>query len=339
SWLEKDRLIDKEGTALVVILNSPGCKAAQSDMGGCSMCGYSNDTSEKIEPQQLIQQMKTALDKFAEKSFQSVKIFTSGSFLDPEEIPLEAQKEILVLLAKIKDVSEIIIETRPEFVNSTALENSKACLSGEQTLELGIGLESSNDYIRLNHINKGFTFKQFREAVSIGQEYDIRIKSYILLKPPFLTEKEAIADAEQSIIDAIKAGSRSISLNPVNIQNGTLVYQLWRAGLYRSPWFWSVRETIQKVFKRLNSEGLEDAVDRILCAPSGAGTIRGVHNCKECNSDFSRDLQDYSLHQDPTLLDQTFCLCYQTWKYMLEYETATRDLSLNRLENLNKTFH
>ena len=332
AWIEDDRLIKNPGKALVIIMSSSGCKWALSEGGGCSMCGYSNDTSEVITADNLIKQIQEVLPKFADKQFQSVKLFNSGSFLDETEIPVKAQDEIISLISAIEQVSEVIVETRPEFVTSVRLQQLKEIL-GDKELELGIGLESSNDYIRINYINKGFLFEDFAAAVKIAVENNVRVKSYLLLKPPFLTEKEAIEDAIQSIIDSIKVGARTISINPVNIQNGTLVYALWKDNLYRSPWFWSLKEVIQKAWQRIAEEGLTEKIDRIVSDPSGAGSRRGIHNGKHCDKNFIKALKKYSQTQNPVELDQPSCHCKLIWEKLVAYEEYSRDSSIKLAEN------
>ena len=97
SWIEKDRLINRTGDALVVILNSSGCSWSLSESGGCSMCGYSNDTIKEVTAENLINQIKGVINsesKIQKKKIESVKLFNSGSFLDQKEIPITAQDEI-----------------------------------------------------------------------------------------------------------------------------------------------------------------------------------------------------------------------------------------------------
>ncbi|MHA1440568.1 MAG: archaeosine biosynthesis radical SAM protein RaSEA [Candidatus Heimdallarchaeota archaeon] len=334
AWVEDDRLITQKGKALVIILNSNGCAWAQSGSGGCSMCGYSNETSENISAKDLIKQVEDVLLKFTKGNYQSVKLFNSGSFLDDNEIPIDAQITIMELLAKLPEVTEIIIETRPEYVTQDKIKQMKKILGKDKELELGIGLESSNDFIRVNNINKGFTFKDFKQAIKIALKNNVRVKSYLLFKPPFLTEKEAINDTVQSAIDSIIAGARSVSINPMNIQSGTLVFQLWRNDLYRSPWFWSLQKVIRKLWKRIGEENLQGKVDRIVTDPSGAGSNKGVHNCRKCNKHFIKAIKNYSLLQDTSVLVEISCKCKETWKELLLIEEATRDSSLNKVESV-----
>lgn len=333
SWIEDDRLLTGKGKSLVIIMNSSGCSWALGAAGGCSMCGYSNDTSLQITGEDLITQVKDSLTKFGDKDFQAIKLFNSGSFLDSNEIPQLAQKEILELIARRENIAEVIVESRPEFVKKEKILELKKFLGEEITLEIGIGLESSNDKIRIDYINKGFLIEDFKKAVKIINENGAQVKSYLLFKPPFITEKAAIEDTIQSIIDSIKIGAQSISINPLNIQNGTLVYNLWKDNLYRPPWFWSLQEVLQNTWQRIEDEGLRDSFNRIVSDPSGAGSRRGIHNCRNCNRQFIKTLKKYTLNQDPTVFYSTKCECHATWEEFLDYEELSQDQSLHLVEN------
>ncbi len=339
SWIEDDRLINGPGKALVIILNSRGCEWGLGAAGGCSMCGYSNETSAiDISSDDLITQAKSSFQKFSTKEFQSVKIFNSGSFLDTNEIPIDAQIEILNMINNFESVSEVIIESRPEFVIQDTLKKTRKSLEKNKQLEIGIGLESSNDLVRINNINKGFLFEDYKRAVKTALAENTRVKTYLLLKPPFLTEKEAIIDTVQSAIDAIKNGSRSISINPLNIQSGTFVYDLWKNGIYRSPWFWTLKAVLLDIWKQINKQNLAQKVDRILSDPSGAGTHRGIHNCSKCNKEFNKAIKEYSINQDYTILNKIVCPCQNLWFELLKQEQASRDFSLQIIENPQNLF-
>jgi radical SAM enzyme (TIGR01210 family) len=124
----------------------------------------------------------------------------------------------------------------------------------------------------------------------------------------------------------------------MNIQSGTLVYMLWKKGIYRSPWFWSLQKIIRSLWKRINIEKLSEKVDRIVSDPSGAGSNKGIHNCRSCNKYFIKTIKQYSLKQDPSLLEQTLCDCKSTWEELLLIEDATQDSSLLHVESIINYF-
>ena len=237
-----------------------------------------------------------------------VKIFTSGSFFNDDEIPKAVQDEILGELAD--KAEKIIIETRPEFVSKDQLDG----LVGKDKIEVAIGLESANDFVLEHSINKGFRAADYEKAAEVLKEMNIPVKTYLLVKPPFLTEKEAIGDAVSSARFASKY-SKTISFNPVNIQNYTIVERLWRNGEYRPPWLWSVVEVLKQ------SSKLGEV--RIMSSPTGGGTRRGAHNCGKCDKEVVGGIEEFSLSQDVSSLEDLECECKEQWRDILGVEGFT----------------
>ena len=320
AWMAEDRLYSGKGKELCAILKTRACTWARSKSGGCTMCGYYNDRGLDDTPgEDIYNQIQSIFKKF-EKELNNpneniaFKIFNSGSFMDPQEIPREIQHQILAEIAAYPSVKEIIIESLPQFITETALNNYKTHLNNKW-LEIGVGLETANDYIRTNIINKPFSWKKFEETVSMVQERGWGIRTYLLFKPPFLSELNAIYDLIFSIQECLKLGVNTISINPTNIQNHTICSQLENENCYRSPWYYSLFMAIKA---SITQEELESC--RIICAPSGQGSPRGIHNCRDrsCNTEARQHLEKFVLEQDlgkiPTHFD---CSCYNEWKHTL----------------------
>ncbi len=295
-WKEKD-FIDKVVDTGVVILPSTGCKHAM-----CVMCGYIYDCPREIKQQEILEEFRKALENLG--NIEYLKIFTSGSFLDKREIKAETIKRIVEEINKRK-IRRVQIESRPEFVTEENLEIFKD-LKAE--LEIGIGLETADDFIRNEIINKGFSFKDFLNAVNMCREHGIKVKAYLLLKPPFLTEKEAIEDVKNSIKKIEKIVDR-VSVNPMNVQKGTLVEVLWKKGEYRPPWLWSVVEVLKMETKAF-----------LMSKPTAGGLIRGAHNCFKCDREVLRAIEKFNLTQDRKVFDEVECVCRDEWRAMLEIE-------------------
>lgn len=279
------------------------------------MCGYVYDcASEPPTLEDYKSQLAKALRKAEKFSEFMVKIFTSGSFLDEQEVPPEARDEILKTLAEDSRVIKVLVETRPNFVTE---ENVQACLSimKNKPFELAFGLETSSDKIRKDSINKGFTFQDFVRAAETAKKYGVTVKAYLMLKPLFLSEKQAMEDIIRSIDDAAPY-SDTISINLCNVQKGTLVEALWEKGQYRPPWLWSIIEILQKA--KAAHPDLP-----LMSDPVGAGSKRGPHNCKECDSEVADSLRTFSLTQNPADLSNSDCSCKELWKKVLEIEDFT----------------
>ena len=282
------------------------------------MCSYLLDGSrEQPSSEQLEEQFARAMSKLdgAEGPL-SVKLYTSGSFLDPEEVQLSARASILARLRNDQRIQQVVIESRPEFVSDENMIQLRNLL-GEREIELGVGLESSSDFIRRICINKGFSTENFRRALETARAHDIGIRAYVLVKPPFLTERDALLDSVKTARDAAAMGVTTVSFNPVNVQKYTLVERMWSKGEYRPPWLWTVLEVL-----RQSRESLPRSVD-IVCDPVAAGKGRGTHNCGKCDDLLTASVRLFSLTQQITDLGGVDCECLPLWRHILEHEDSS----------------
>jgi len=319
-WIKEDRLKNEIGKEFTIILRTKGCGWALSKQGGCSMCGYYLDAITKdISTSQLINQFDYAynnkINEIKQDSYNYVlKIFNSGSFLDENEIPKEVRNHICETVSKVEKFKEVVVESRLEYINSENLEELKENFK-KKHLEIAFGLESVDDYVRNNYINKGALFKDFKSAFKECREKDIDVKVYLLFKPPFLNEQAAIDDCLNSIKTLIDLGVNSISINPTNIQKGTLLELLWFQNRYRPPWYYSLFKCIKTA---VSQEDLKSV--RLLSDPSGAGTKRGIHNClkQECETYAEKKLKNFVLSQNLIELEEKGYICNCRKKYQLQ---------------------
>jgi radical SAM enzyme (TIGR01210 family) len=182
-----------------------------------------------------------------------------------------------------------------------------------------MGLESISDSVRALCINKNFDLDSFKEAVHLGKQFEMGTRAYVLLKPPFLTERDALLDVQRTIKDAIAVGVTTISLNPVNVQKNTLVESLWKKQQYRPPWLWSVVEALR------SAADIAKGQVNVVCDPVAAGKQRGTHNCGICDKSVVSAIRQFSLTQNPQVFEDLSCGCKNQWKYTLSHE----DVSLN----------
>jgi len=305
-WSEKDILNGKIIDTFVIIFRTKGCSWALNS--GCTMCGYFNDSMFKsVSDESILSQFEKAMSSYSNQKF--VKIFTSGSFLDDKEISLKIRKKILERLIKTAD--KISIESRPEYVTDKKLSEIGK-ITKDKIFEIGIGLETASDEIRERNLNKGFNFNEYKKAAALLKKYNFKLKTYVLIKPPFLTEKESIDDAIDTV-EKIKEITDIVSFNPTNVQKNTLVEYLWKRRQYRPPWLFSVVEIL------IESKKIGGNM-QIKCDISGGGSIRGPHNCKGCDRKYLNAIADFSLNQDVKLFKNLTCECKENWLDLLDIE-------------------
>jgi len=307
-WTGKDLLDGKPTPALTIIFQTSGCR-----WNNCTMCGYVYD-SARAPPSHddLMKQFEHAMSRCKDEEF-ILKIFTSGSFLDDSEIGSSTRIEMLSRLRENDRVKKVIAETRPEYVTDEKLSGAREALG--KKFEVAMGLETSNDIIRKDCINKGFSFSDFTRASEVAKKNDVTVKAYLMQKPPFLSEGVAMNDMINSIND-VAPFALTISMNLCNVQKGTLVDEMFERGDYRPPWLWSAVEAL-KVGKESSPETV------IMSDPVGAGSMRGPHNCGKCDDDVAEAIRIFSVTQDTAVFKNLDCDCKELWKKVVEHEDFT----------------
>ncbi len=307
-WKESDMAGDEKVDVMVMIMRTSGCCWAKT--GGCTMCGYREASISQITEDDLNSQVDQALSKYKGEPF--VKIYTSGSFLDEKEIPVPIRERIFKEFA---DCKRLLFESRPEFINEEIVKQIPS------NVTIALGLESSDNQVMEMSINKGFTPEDIKRAGTLIKSAGLSVRTYLLLKPPFMTERKALESAVESAIFA-DPFSDEISVNPLNVQRGTYVERLWKRGEFRSPWIWSLIE----VMIRLNGK----VTSRLMTSPSGGGAQRGVHNCGECDQIALAALEKFSYSQDIKDLVVT-CSCKAKWEtYMVSEELLGSSADIER---------
>ena len=298
AWVEPETLADERVRAFVLILRTRGCYWA--DFKGCSMCGYARDTlGRSATPAELAEQVSRALARYHDEPY--VKVYTSGSFLDDREVDPTSRE--VVVRAFAGRARRLLFETLPEFATEAALVPLRAAFSGE--LEVALGLESTDPVVLSRFVHKNAPPSAYFDAAATVRRLGLRAKAYLLLKPPYLTESESVADVVRSVTEAAPRFD-ALSVNPVHIQGGTVVEWLFRRGRYRPPWLWSVVETLRASADRRGSA-------RLISFPTAGGLPRGPHNCGSCDGRVLAAIEEASLDQRFEVLDGLDCSCRDAW--------------------------
>jgi len=308
SWKGSERYGQELLDCLTIIFKSAGCTWSK-----CRMCSYRNERYGEQSCDALLDHLRAQLgwilDEYNVADFRMVKIFTSGSFFDPAEVP----REFLADIATAFRGKLIVAETRPEYIREEVLRPFIEKIddgSWKMPLYCAVGLETSNDEIREKCIRKGFTFADFKDAARIAHAAGAGVKAYLLHKPLFLTEKEALDDMKTSIRDAAEY-AEIISMNPCTVQRKTELEFYWKRGAYRPPYLWSILTL------------LKESPVHMTCDPLGGGQKRGPHNCGKCDYELVKGIRDYSLNADRELVNallETDCDCKNEWKNVLANE-------------------
>ena len=234
-WKESDMAGGRKVDAMVMIMRTNGCCWVKE--GGCTMCGYREASMHDVTEADLLSQLEQALSRYKGEPF--VKIYTSGSFLDDNEVPPAVRERIFEAFSGCE---RILFESRPEFITEESLAHVP------KTVTVALGLESSDPEVLRTAVHKGFTPADIERAGRLLKSKGLGVRTYLLLKPPFMTEAMAIEDAVRSARFA-DAFSDEISVNPLNVQRATYVERIWKRGEFRPPWIWSLIEVFRQLYR------------------------------------------------------------------------------------------
>lgn len=309
-WNGQDRIADTIQSSVTAIIRSGGCS-----WNRCKICQYRHERFTGLENNELTRLMSAQLKRLEEEitrnNPQIIKLYTSGSFLDPSEVPDSIQNEVIQLVKG----KTLIVESRCNYIHTEKLSEMVETLretNDYADLYIAIGLETTSDTIREKCIDKGLNFSEYQKAVEIIHKSGAKVKTYLLHKPPYLTEGEAHADMIQSIKDIIPL-TDLISMNPCTVQKNTHLEKLWKQQTYRPPYLWSVASILAQV----NSH--------VTCDPIGGGQTRGPHNCGKCDSMILDAIKDYNLNADQDLMKSVMemnCTCKKEWEFIMQNEKS-----------------
>ena len=228
------------------------------------------------------------------------------------EIPVDFQETVL---RDCKEMGkELVVESRTEQMTEKKLAWATSI---NPQFSVAIGLEAYDDEVLRFHVNKGFTIKSWDRAVENLRKFNLRVKTYLMFKPPFMSEGDALIHGAQWIRDVAER-SDEISVNPMNIQKGTVIDRLFRNNEYRPPWLWSLVQLIHDVHPTIHptngGNSSADKVARLIIHPTAGGKVRGAHNCGSCDAEVVAAIERYSVSGEIEELDGLDCHCKSVWE-------------------------
>lgn len=304
---------DTASNRLMIVLKTIGCEYARAT-GGCIICGFMNNAVDEIKEGDIESQLEFALEKTDLEGIGEVDLLTLGSFFNNNEVSGNTRRNLMKIVSKLENVKRVSIESRSEYVEIEKLKECKEIL-GDKILEFGIGLESSNDYIRNKVIKKGLSKRSFEDAVNKVKQAGADLLVYILIKPPTTNEKQAIEDAVNSakyVFDvAQKYGVNvRVAFEPVFICSNTKLEELFLKSEYMILNLWTVVEVIKKVHMLGNVfVGLSD---------EALSSDRMPYSCSECNTELIEEIELFNNTQDASRLYKLDCICREEYISNLE---------------------
>jgi radical SAM enzyme (TIGR01210 family) len=197
----------------------------------CVMCDlWKNTLTESVGLGAIPAQIQNALEHLSPA--RQIKLYNSGSFFDTGAIPPE---DYGAIAQRVTSFERVIVECHPSLVGTRCLQFRDE-LSGR--LEVAMGLETVHPEV-LQKLNKRMTVDDFASAAHFLREHSIDLRVFILVKPPFMEESEAIDWAKRSLDFAFECGATAATLIPTRAGNGSMEV-LTALGAFSAPRFETV---------------------------------------------------------------------------------------------------
>jgi radical SAM enzyme (TIGR01210 family) len=302
----------------VLFMRGTGCTWV-SQTGGCTFCGFWDATNfgDKIEDADNMAQVLNVIndDSVDFDHYPIICLYNDGSMLVEDEISFQAVLDICEMLAKRPHVRRIVLEAKIVDVTEDKISRLTRVMNSKE-LEVAMGFESADEVVRDLCINKTFSDAVFRSKMKILSDHGVSFVPLVMVKPPFLTEAQAIRDVVNTLQYLEEFNLQRIDLELATVEEHTIVYDLWQHGLYTTPRLWSVIE-ILKQRDRLN---LKTPV--FLSPPNYTATAKAYSsNCAACNEPVAEALKAYNrLFSDSSIFDSLDCSCKRDWE-----ETTKQD--------------
>lgn len=219
---------------------SIGCR--NSYQGKCIMCDYGR--GRNISKEELHSAFKYAISNIKGNP-EVLLVNTYGSILDEFEFSEENFIELLNEINKLT-FRIIIFETFYKTITQEKIDLIKEYIDNK-TIYFEIGIESFNDNYRKFCLNKEIDNKELFEVINMVKQNGFFITGNLLVGIPFLTTKEQINDAIESINIAFENNIDEVTLFPINIKKYTLLYELYENGLYKSISLWMLIEILNNI--------------------------------------------------------------------------------------------
>lgn len=254
----------------------------------CLMCDlWKNTLNSPTPPGAILKQIDYALARLPRADV--IKMYNSSNFFDPKSIPLSDYPGIK---ERMNAYSRIIVENHPNLCGQSCVDFNEK-LNGK--LEIAMGLESIHPGV-LPKLNKKLTTEDFKKAAAFLQKNKIKMRAFVLLNPPFLTDaRENIEWALQTVEFAFECGVGCCSIIPTRSGNG-IMDVLEKNGKYVPPTLEALEEVLERALAFKKGRVFADTWD-----------IGFLSSCNKCFEQRKNRLEKMNLTQK--FLPKIKCNC------------------------------
>lgn len=291
-----------------IVLLTPKCSSAS-----CLMCPLPNEaldsSTRPITPQQIIKQFDSCFEGIIDPGIEMVTIYTNGNFFADIEVPPEVREHIYKYVGSTK-IKYLLVETLPQFISEEKMNIAKKYL-GDRVLVAAVGLQSSNDLVRQISVNTTCTKESFETAYHLLKKNNFEIDAFLMIKPPFLSENEAIKDTVSSIGYLDSLGITNPILCSTRVAPNTVLEILAKDGKFRPPWLWTVVEVLKQCSEHYPSCYPRVVINELSSEKNPESDVS--YNCPVCSAEVVEAINGFNSSRDINKLSRITHDCYQNY--------------------------
>lgn len=308
-----------------IVLLPPACSVAT-----CTMCPLPNEAADKnarkICAKDIIRQIDAAFENEQLKDYEIVTVYSNSNFFADQDMPISARQYIYRRVRK-SPASILVVESLPHFITQEKISEAKKILKNK-ILSVALGLQSANDEIRELAINSMCTKRSFRNVVGLLKKNGFWVHAFLMLKPPFLLEKEAIDDTISSVKYLLSLGIIDSIICPTRVAPYTVVEKLYIQKRFNPPWLWSIVDVLLKCAAEVPKTNPRITISELL--PDNNNSVY-AKNCKKCTKRIIGAISEYNTTRDIRILTDLDCKCRKDYKKFLKRELSNwKDIPIKK---------
>ena len=193
---------------------------------GCSFCAEAGTGFEAMENTvSVTKQLETTKKRIAEK-YKAKKFIAHFQNYTNTFLEVTQFRDYMCEAAKISDIVEIAVSTRPDCIQKPYLEVLKEIQEEfHLAIHIELGLQTVN-YHTLNQVNRGHGLAEFINAVLTIEQYHMPVCAHMILNLP----GDTMEDAKESARILSSLPVSMVKLHSLYIPQNSVLYKEYRDG-------------------------------------------------------------------------------------------------------------
>lgn len=302
-------------------------------LAGCSMCDFQSELAQQQGSLKALQEKdpelyaKSVLTGFknARGSQASANVIENISGYDTfsqDEVPSPLLDELFGKEMFHTNPFIFNVEARASSITRDNLKRFRESIKNKKRVSIDFGVETGNEWIRNQWLNKNVSNAQIMEAIQLLHEYGFKAVCNVLIGIPGLTEQQSISSFLETMLWLDSIGADKIIIHILSRKTYTLqgfMYQkfqndqeLWELGLAQGehtglPWLITAYRALSALYARKSDIYEKAAIVRLdenYNSITNKIAFNDTESC-DCNQAYRKFINDLTLTRRFELLEKS----------------------------------